>query len=231
MINRIHMGFDDGGCRVKGQRDKFLKKNQLEHYELTNRQVDYLKLKRLLDIVLASVAMLVLLLPFLFICVLQKLSSVSEPILFTQKRIGKDEKCFYIYKFRSMKTNAPAYASTSEFHDAEAYISTLGKFLRKTSIDELPQIINVLKGDMSVIGPRPLIPQEKIVHDLRRQYGVYQIRPGITGWAQINGRDNVSDVEKAMLDREYVIHMCFAFDIKIFFNSVIKVVKRDGIKN
>ena len=134
-------------------------------------------MKRGTDMILSGLALLVLLIPFGVVAVLQKLSSPHEPVIFRQQRVGRNAKTFTMYKFRTMKTTAPQYAATKELADAEQYISKLGHFLRFTSIDELPQLFNVLRGDMSLIGPRPLIPQEDEVHYLRAYYGIDQLRP------------------------------------------------------
>ena len=155
--------------------------------------------KRLLDIVLSLTALIVLAPLLLVLALLVKLDSPG-PALFKQKRVGRNEKLFDIYKFRSMYTSAPRDVATSELQNAESHITRVGRVLRKTSLDELPQLFNVLKGEMSLIGPRPLVPNEKDIHELRREKGAYRVRPGITGWAQVNGRDCVLPVDKARLD-------------------------------
>lgn len=197
---------------------------------LTPAQEKYLKRKRVFDVLISGMALIALAIPFLFVAVLQKLSSPTEPVFFRQKRVGQDSHVFYITKFRTMKSSAPKYSSTGNLKNADSYISKLGRFLRDTSIDELPQLWNVLKGDMSLIGPRPLIRQERSVHFLRRYYGVDQLKPGITGWAQINGRDLLNDYDKVFYDREYLKNVSAAFDAKVFFNSVLKVLGRKDIK-
>lgn len=197
---------------------------------LTENQLIYLKVKRVLDVIISAVALVVLALPFLLVAFLQKLSSPSEPVFFRQMRVGQNSHMFYITKFRTMKSTAPKYSSTGELENAEQYISKLGRFLRDTSIDELPQLFNVLVGDMSLIGPRPLIRQERSVHYLRRYYGVDQLKPGITGWAQINGRDLLNDYDKVFYDREYLKGVSAAFDVKVFWGSVLKVLGRQDIK-
>lgn len=197
---------------------------------LSTSQQAYLRFKRLTDVVLSALALLILLIPLIAIIFVQKISSPHEPAIFRQKRVGRCGKVFTMYKFRTMKTTAPKYAATKEFEDAEQYISKLGHFLRFTSIDELPQLFNVLKGDMSLIGPRPLIPQEDEVHYLRAYYGIDQLRPGITGWAQVNGRDLLDDYDKVFYDREYLKHVSAGFDIKVFWWSVLKVLGRMDIR-
>ena len=194
---------------------------------LTPAQEKYLKRKRVFDVLISGMALIVLAIPFLFVAVLQKLSSPNEPVFFRQKRVGQDSHVFYIVKFRTMKSTAPKYSSTGNLQNADSYISKLGRFLRDTSIDELPQLFNVLVGDMSLIG---LIRQERSVHFLRRYYGVDQLKPGITGWAQINGRDLLNDYDKVFYDREYLKNVSMAFDAKVFFDSVLKVLGRQDIK-
>ncbi len=183
--------------------------------------------KRTADIVISLIAILLLSPVFLILSLLIALTS-RGPVFFRQGRVGKDGKFFYCLKFRSMKTSAPQSA-TSELRHANFYITPIGKFMRKYSLDELPQFFNVLRGQMSLIGPRPLIPAELPVHDLRLRYGVYDLRPGITGWAQVNGRDNVSAVQKAILDKYYVDHFGFALDIKILFMSVLQVIRHTDV--
>ena len=185
--------------------------------------------KRLLDIVLSLTALIVLAPLLLVLALLVKLDSPG-PALFKQKRVGRNEKLFDIYKFRSMYTSAPRDVATSELQNAESHITRVGRVLRKTSLDELPQLFNVLKGEMSLIGPRPLVPNEKDIHELRREKGAYRVRPGITGWAQVNGRDCVLPVDKARLDGYYADHMSFGLDVKIIIFSVICVLTARGVR-
>lgn len=185
--------------------------------------------KRLLDIVLSLTALIVLAPLLLVLALLVKLDSPG-PALFKQKRVGRNEKLFDIYKFRSMYTSAPRDVATSELQNAESHITRVGRVLRKTSLDELPQLFNVLKGEMSLIGPRPLVPNEKDIHELRREKGAYRVRPGITGWAQVNGRDCVLPVDKARLDGYYADHMSLGLDVKIIIFSVICVLTARGVR-
>lgn len=185
--------------------------------------------KRLLDIVLSLTALIVLAPLLLVLALLVNLDSPG-PALFKQKRVGRNEKLFDIYKFRSMYTSAPRDVATSELQNAESHITRVGRVLRKTSLDELPQLFNVLKGEMSLIGPRPLVPNEKDIHELRREKGAYRVRPGITGWAQVNGRDCVLPVDKARLDGYYADHMSFGLDVKIIIFSVICVLTARGVR-
>ena len=184
--------------------------------------------KRTMDIVSSLVGLILLSPLFLLVAILIKLDS-KGPIIFKQIRIGKDSKPFYIYKFRSMKIDAPNL-STEEFINASDFTTKVGKFIRKTSIDELPQLVNILKGDMSIVGPRPVIEREVRLLEIRKECNVDSILPGITGLAQINGRDNIDDYEKVKYDFEYLSKRNLVLDIKIIINTVLKVAKSEGIK-
>ena len=188
----------------------------------------YIIIKNILDFILSLLA-LIILLPFFFIfAIIIKLES-KGPIFFKQKRIGKDKKEFYIYKFRTMRTDTPKDMPTHLLKDAESYITKSGKIFRKTSIDELPQIINILKGQMSIIGPRPALWNQYDLIEERDKYNANSIRPGLTGWAQVNGRDELEIPIKAKFDGEYVERMSLLFDTKIFLKTIIKVFKHDGV--
>ena len=167
--------------------------------------------KRTMDIVSSLVGLILLSPLFLLVAILIKLDS-KGPIIFKQIRIGKNSKPFYIYKFRSMKIDAPNL-STEEFINASDFTTKVGKFIRKTSIDELPQLVNILKGDMSIVGPRPVIEREVRLLELRKECNVDSILPGITGLAQINGRDNIDDYEKVKYDFEYLSKRNLVLDI------------------
>ena len=199
-------------------------------YELTARQRRYLKVKHVVDFVAAVLSLLVLAIPMCVIALAIKVTSPKEPVLFRHQRIGKDGELFTLTKFRSMKSSAPQYVAAGYFANSEEYITRLGRVLRVTSMDELPQLFQVVSGKMSLIGPRPLIPQEKAVHELRKASGVYQLRPGLTGWAQVNGRDLVPDEDKAEYDREYLENVSFGLDWKIFWLTLKKVLLRMDIK-
>ncbi len=179
-------------------------------------------MKRVADIVISLISIL-LLSPLLLALALIILIADGTPVLYTQKRIGKDEKLFTIYKFRTMK-NGTRVAASGDLTESEAQIIPGGRLLRKLSLDELPQLFNILRGDMSLIGPRPLIPEEEEIRELRRKYNVYSVRPGLTGLAQINGRDRLSCEEKALLDKEYVEHCGVGADIAILLKTVRKVL-------
>ena len=183
--------------------------------------------KRTMDIVSSLVGLILLSPLFLLVAILIKLDS-KGPIIFKQIRIGKNSKPFYIYKFRSMKIDAPNL-STEEFINASDFTTKVGKFIRKTSIDELPQLVNILKGDMSIVGPRPVIEREVRLLEIRKECNVDSILPGITGLAQINGRDDIDDYEKVKYDFEYLSKRNLVLDIKIIINTVLKVAKSEGI--
>ena len=174
--------------------------------------------KRTMDIVSSLVGLILLSPLFLLVAILIKLDS-KGPIIFKQIRIGKNSKPFYIYKFRSMKIDAPNL-STEEFINASDFTTKVGKFIRKTSIDELPQLVNILKGDMSIVGPRPVIEREVRLLEIRKECNVDSILPGITGLAQINGRDNIDDYEKVKYDFEYLSKRNLVLDIKIIINNL-----------
>ena len=184
--------------------------------------------KRTMDIVSSLVGLILLSPLFLLVAILIKLDS-KGPIIFKQIRIGKNSKPFKLYKFRSMKIDAPNL-STEEFINASDFTTKVGKFIRKTSIDELPQLVNILKGDMSIVGPRPVIEREVRLLEIRKECNVDSILPGITGLAQINGRDNIDDYEKVKYDFEYLSKRNLVLDIKIIINTVLKVAKSEGIK-
>lgn len=198
---------------------------------LTVHQLHYIKYKRWVDVIISLISLIVLAPLFLAVIILQKISDFREPVFFRQQRVGKDGKIFTIIKFRSMKTSAPSNVPTGEFVRPEEYISSFGSFLRKTSIDELPQLWNVLIGEMSLIGPRPLIPEEEEIHFLRWYYGIYALRPGITGWAQINGRDLINIYEKTYFDREYLKNLSLSFDLRVLWQSVQTVLGQIGFRD
>lgn len=190
--------------------------------------IQYAPVKRALDIAVAAVALVLLLLPMVLIGLAIYLDDPGS-VIFAQYRIGRWGKRFLVYKFRTMRRNAPEYVATADFQNPEMYITRVGHFLRKTSLDELPQLLNVLLGDMSLVGPRPLIPQEQAVHQMREQFGVYSIRPGITGLAQINGRDMLSPDEKVAYDVAYLNHFGLWQDISIFMATLPGVFTGEGI--
>ena len=191
-------------------------------------------LKRVSDIMMSFIAIVVLLLPMAFIALAIKIDS-KGPVFFKQKRIGKNKKTFYILKFRTMRTDAPKDAPTHTLENPDMWITKFGAFLRKTSIDELPQIFNIFVGHMSVVGPRPALwNQDDLVFE-REKYGANDIRPGLTGWAQINGRDELPIATKAKLDGEYVEKLNSGFfpsvfmDVRCILGTVFSVLRSDGV--
>ncbi len=184
--------------------------------------------KRILDILFSLILLFFLLLPMLAIAVAVKIDSPGKAI-FKQTRLGLGGRPFVCYKFRTMDQNAPPSMPAAHFFDRDRYITRVGRFLRRSSLDELPQLFNVLKGDMSLVGPRPLICEEENVHKERMDRGVYSIRPGITGMAQINGRNLLCDEEKIKSDAYYLENIKMKLDAKILFQTVFKVLKGEGI--
>ena len=178
--------------------------------------------------VLFSLVLLLLASPLLIIIGIGIKLTSKGPIFFTQMRIGKDNQLFKFYKFRSMMVGTPN-VSTEKFDNSKGYITGLGKFLRKSSLDELPQLINILKGDMTFVGPRPALFSQEKLKKLRTKAGVHKLLPGITGWAQVNGRDALDDAKKTFYDGEYLKNKSLILDVKIIFMTAFKVLKSDGI--
>lgn len=188
----------------------------------------YQIVKRLLAILISGLAIIILSPVLLAVAIAIKCDS-KGPVLFKQKRVGKDKKHFMIYKFRSMYVDAPADMPTHMLKDPTAMITKVGAFLRKTSLDELPQLFNIFKGEMAIVGPRPALWNQYDLIAERDKYNANSIRPGLTGWAQINGRDELEIDEKSRLDGYYVAHMSFLMDLKCFFGTFISVLKSDGV--
>jgi O-antigen biosynthesis protein WbqP len=184
--------------------------------------------KRFLDILLSLAGILLLGWLLALLCIAIKLDSPG-PILFRQKRVGKDKTHFYILKFRTMRIDTPKDMPTHLLANPEQYITKVGRFLRRTSLDELPQLLNILRGDMSIIGPRPALWNQFDLIAERDKYGANNLRPGLTGWAQINGRDELEIDVKARLDGEYVQKISFGFDLKCFFGTITAVLRSDGV--
>lgn len=184
--------------------------------------------KRTLDIVLSFLGMLVLSPFFLLLVLAIKLDS-KGPVLFKQKRIGLHKKHFYILKFRTMRIDTPKDTPTHLLENPEQWITKVGKFLRKTSLDELPQIWNIFVGDMSIIGPRPALWNQYDLIEERDRYGANDVLPGLTGWAQIHGRDELPIGKKAELDGYYVQHLSFGLDVRCFFGTIKSVAKSEGV--
>jgi O-antigen biosynthesis protein WbqP len=184
------------------------------------------KWKRLFDIAVSLLALILLSPLFIVICTINFFTPDCR-VFFTHERRGRGGKPFKIYKFQTMKNSTPNCA-TADLENPEQYITKFGKILRKTSLDELPQLWNILKGDMSFVGPRPLISSELRAHRLRIEYDVYRFRPGLTGWAQINGRDDISLMKKMKLDKEYCDKWSLKLDIIILLRSVGVCLRQDG---
>lgn len=184
--------------------------------------------KRVLDLLLALLGAAVLAVPLLVVALIIFMDDPG-PVLFKQKRIGIHKSTFQCYKFRSMKMSTPHDVPTHLLENPEQYITKFGKFMRKMSIDELPQIWNILKGEMAIVGPRPALWNQEDLIAERDKYGANDVRPGLTGWAQINGRDELEIPEKARYDGEYIKQMSFGFDCKCVIGTVFSVLRHDGV--
>lgn len=185
-------------------------------------------LKRIIDIVCSLMAIVFLSPIYIPICIIVKCTSAG-PVFFKQKRIGINKKNFNILKFRTMRIDTPKDCPTHLLENPDQYITGVGKFLRKTSLDELPQIFNIFVGQMSVIGPRPSLWNQYDLIEERDKYGINALRPGLTGWAQTNGRDELPIPVKVQMDKVYYDNLSFAFDVKCLFRTVVSVFKRDGV--
>ena len=202
--------------------------NKVQACQILKKKAFYKIIKRLLDIIIAVIALLVLLIPFCVVAVTIKVDS-KGPVFFRQIRVGKGSKPFVCYKFRSMYVTAPDNCSAHTLVNRNKMVTRFGNVLRKTSFDELPQLINVVRGEMSLIGPRPLILSEIWINEEREKKGVYLLQPGITGLAQICGRNKVSDSEKLYFDMYYLKNFSFWLDIKILFGTILYVLLRKDI--
>lgn len=185
-------------------------------------------MKRIFDFI-TSMILLIILSPVILIIMLAIGLTSIGPIFFMQKRIGKDNREFILYKFRTMKVNAPNVA-THLLENPDQYITKVGKFLRKSSLDELPQLINIMKGDMTYVGPRPALYNQYDLNEMRTKAGVHTLLPGVTGWAQINGRDTINIKDKVKFDEYYLNNKSVKFDIKIVLLTVHRVLKADGVE-
>lgn len=186
-------------------------------------------MKRTIDIFFAVITGLVLAFPFLFVSLLVKLTSKGG-VLYWSERVGVGNRVFRMPKFRTMRTDTPVVA-THLLSKPESYLTPIGGFLRKTSLDELPQLWSILVGDMTIVGPRPALYNQYDLIELRTRKGIHELVPGLTGWAQINGRDEIPIPEKVDLDAEYLERCSTLFDLKIMFLTLIKVVKREGVSH
>lgn len=184
-------------------------------------------MKRIFDLFLGMAAATVLALPILLVAVLVRLTSPG-PVLYWSDRVGKGNRIFRMPKFRSMRVDTPAVA-THLLENPAAYLTPIGSFLRKSSLDELPQLWSILKGDMSFVGPRPALFNQDDLIALRTRHGVHELLPGLTGWAQVNGRDELPITEKVRLDEEYLRRRSFGMDMRIMWMTLIKVVRREGV--
>ena len=185
-------------------------------------------IKRLLDVIVSCLGLIILSIPMLIIALIVKLDSPG-PVFFKQKRIGKGKTYFMMPKYRSMRIDTPHDVPTHLLSDPEQWITRVGRILRKTSLDELPQIFCIISGKMSIIGPRPALWNQYDLLEERDKYCANDVRPGLSGWAQINGRDELPIEVKAKLDGEYVEKMSFLFDMKCFFGTIVKVIRREGV--
>ena len=194
---------------------------------MDNKKV-YIKFKRVIDFSLSFIGLIILFPVLSTLMIAIKLDSPG-PVFFKQKRVGIHKTHFNILKFRTMRADTPQDVPTHLLENPEQYITRLGRFMRKASLDELPQLINILKGDMSIVGPRPALWNQRDLLKERDKYGANNIIPGLTGWAQINGRDELDIPEKAKLDGEYVKQMGFVMDVKCFFGTFSVLLKSDGV--
>jgi O-antigen biosynthesis protein WbqP len=186
-------------------------------------------MKRLFDFILALIAAALLLVPFVLVCLAVRFTS-KGPALFWSDRIGQHNALFKMPKFRSMRVDTPVVA-THLLSKPKDYLTPIGSFLRKSSLDELPQLWNVLRGDMSFVGPRPALFNQYDLIKLRAVSGIHRLKPGLTGWAQVNGRDNLSIKEKVVFDKEYMKKKSFVFDLKILYLTFIKIFQGDGVRH
>lgn len=186
-------------------------------------------MKRIFDLCLALFASLILLLPILLVAMMVRITSIG-PVFYWSERIGRNNKVFKMPKFRSMGVDTPAVA-THLLADPDQFLTPIGSFLRKSSLDELPQLWSIIRGDMSFVGPRPALFNQDDLIELRTHYDIDKLVPGLTGWAQVNGRDELPIPDKVKLDLEYMHHQSFLFDMKIIFKTFLKVLKSDGVQH
>jgi O-antigen biosynthesis protein WbqP len=184
-------------------------------------------MKRFFDVILGLLAALVFFVPICVVAIIVKLSS-KGPVLYWSNRVGRDNRIFSMPKFRTMRVDTPVVATDLLVNPGQ-FLTPAGGFLRKSSLDELPQLWCIVRGDMSVVGPRPALFNQSTLIEMRTKCGVHTIRPGLTGWAQVNGRDELPLPEKVRLDADYVLHQSFAFDLKVILLTLLKVVRRDGV--
>jgi O-antigen biosynthesis protein WbqP len=195
---------------------------------LSTSQKVYMGIKRVLDFVIALLSCILLSWLFLILCIAIKVDS-RGPVFFKQKRVGIHKSYFSILKFRTMRTDTPKDMPTHMLADPDQYITKVGKFLRESSLDELPQLFNILAGQMSIVGPRPALWNQDDLVAEREKYGANDVFPGLTGWAQVNGRDELKIPDKARLDGYYVEHFGFLMDVRCFFKTITAVLAHDGV--
>lgn len=188
----------------------------------------YCFVKRVFDLIASLVGLIVLALPMLIIALIIRLDSPG-PAFFIQDRMGQHGNVFKLYKFRTMRLDAPSDIATKELGNVDVYLTTIGRFLRKTSLDELPQLLNILVGEMSFVGYRPVCLSETELNALRKEYGVFKVKPGLTGLAQVQGRDNISFTEKAKIDAEYVRNCGIKMDLLCLIKTVRVVISGEGV--
>lgn len=186
-------------------------------------------MKRVFEVALALMFMVVFAIPMLILCLIVKISS-RGPVLYWSDRVGRNNAIFSMPKFRTMRTDTPAVA-THLLGEPDRYLTPIGKFMRKSSLDELPQLISILKGDMSFVGPRPALFNQDDLIRLRTEKGIHHLKPGLTGWAQINGRDELPIPVKVEFDESYLKNRSFSFDVRIIIRTLFKVLKGDGVKH
>lgn len=202
----------------------------MQYYKLTKKQKRYIRCKNVWDRVLACLGMVVLSPVLLLIILAVKLEDgLLAPVIFSQKRVGIGQSHFKLYKFRSMRLDTPHDKPTHLLENPEQYITKVGRFLRKSSLDELPQLWNIVRGEVAVIGPRPALWNQDDLNALREEYGVHQIKPGLTGWAQIHGRDELTIEEKAAKDAWYLEHVGWKLDLRCFFETFTSILKSEGV--
>ncbi|MCD7791677.1 MAG: sugar transferase [Bacteroides thetaiotaomicron] len=210
------------------EKSELTDENVNKPYELTEKQTRYLPVKRAIDIAVVGCASIVLS-PVMGILALAIKLDSPGPILFKQKRVGKDKELFEIWKFRTMRTDTPKDMPTHMLENPDAYITRTGRFMRKYSLDEFPQFWQVVGGKLSLIGPRPALWNQNDLVEERDKYGANSVKPGITGWAQINGRDELEIPVKARFDGEYVKNLSFKMDVKCFVGTIVSVIHHDGV--
>lgn len=199
-----------------------------QHYKLTKKRWVYFYFKYILDTLFSFVMTAICLIPMLLIALLIRIDDPG-PVFFRQTRIGRNQKNFSMLKFRTMRVDTPSDVPTHLLESPQQYITRIGRFLRKTSLDELPQLLNILAGQMSIVGPRPALWNQYDLIAERERYGVHQVLPGLTGWAQVNGRDELEIPVKAAFDGEYILHFGLFMDMKCFFRTITALFTAKGV--